>query len=69
MPADRQQRQQNAPTCEDSREHRVSIRQRRQHTPQPVLTLLTPADACQHSKAAGRRVPLTVLTFHGAEGE
>lgn len=69
MPTDRQPRQQNAPTCEDGREHQVSTRQHRQHTPQPVLTLLTPADARQHSKAAGRRIPLTVLTFHGAEGK
>lgn len=41
MPTDRQPRQQNAPTCEDGREHQVSTRQHRQHTPQPVLTLLT----------------------------
>ncbi|MCL7379613.1 hypothetical protein [Streptomyces sp. 35G-GA-8] len=60
MPSDRQQRQHNPLTSKNADEHMVSSRQHRQR-PQP-LTQLTSADARQHPKTAGQRVPLTLLT-------
>ncbi|MEW1793456.1 hypothetical protein [Streptomyces niveus] len=63
MGADRQQRQRNASTCENTSQHDVSVRQHGQRITAKVLTLLTRADAGQPSKSAGRRIPLTLLTL------
>lgn len=63
MRADRQQRQRNAPTCENTGQHDVSARQHSQRTAAEVLTPLTAADARRSSNSAGRRIPLTSLTL------
>ncbi|MFD4118429.1 hypothetical protein ACFWSJ_33935 [Streptomyces niveus] len=63
MRADRQQRQRNVSTCENTTQHDVSARQHGQRTAAELLTPLTSADARQPSNSAGRRIPLTLLTL------
>lgn len=63
MRADRQQRQRNASTCENTTQHDVSARQHSQRTAAELLTPLTSTDAHQLSNSAGHRIPLTLLTL------
>lgn len=63
MRADRQQRQRNASTCENTRQHDVSVRQHGQRIAAELLTPLTSADARWPSNSAGQRIPLTLLTL------
>ncbi|WP_406324839.1 hypothetical protein [Streptomyces niveus] len=63
MRADRQQRQRNAPTCENTGERDVNARQHGQRIAAEVLTPLTSADARRPNNSAGHRIPLTLLTL------
>lgn len=63
MRADRQQRQRNAPTCENTGGRDVSARQHGQRIAAEVLTPLTSADARRPNNSAGHRIPLTLLTL------
>lgn len=63
MRGDRQQRQRNVSTCENTPQHDVSARQHGQRTDAELLTPLTSADPHQLSNSAGHRIPLTLLTL------
>lgn len=62
MPDDRQQSQHKRLTGANHRQRSVSRRQHSQRNPLLLLTVLTFADARQHTLFAAQRIVLTLLT-------